>query len=208
MGSYEDEYRKYYSDVKAKLNIKSAKKDIKLKNESIVNIESNMDIYPKINNECREEKNVSKGSGNNYLISSYETKGAYKNIGTYTGIDNYNNIKSDNYGARSYYGYNGRNSFDGKSEEKTLLNKWGNRVIFKLAITVGLFISVIALKSLPYEEAKAVYTACKEVVSKDFDYKEFIEEVKTINITEEMDKIKVNLKIDEDEVQVENLNSN
>lgn len=207
MGNYEDEYRKYYSDAKAKLNIKSAKKKAELKNELMINSDSNMDIYPKIKNDYIEDNSLpKKPSKTNYIIEGYEMGGAYKCIGTYTGIDNYNNIKSDSYGARSYYGYNVRNSFDGKSEEKTLLNKFGNRFILKLSITVGLFISVIALKSLPYEETKAVYTACKEVVSKNFDYKEFIEEVKTINIIEEVDKLKVNLKIDEDEVPVEKLN--
>lgn len=203
MGNYEDEYRKYYSDAKAKLNIKSAKKEPEPKNEVLVNVDLNRDIYPKMKNNYIEENNLTeKLEKSNFLTEEY------KKIGTYSGIDNYNNSRVGSYGHRSYYGYDGRNSFDGKVEEKTLLNKWGNRVILKLVITVGLFISVVTLKYLPYEEAKTVYIACKEVVSKDFDYKEFIEDVKTINIIEEVDKLKVNLKIDEDGVKVENLNSN
>lgn len=203
MGNYEDEYRKYYSDAKAKLNIKSAKNESELKNEVLVNVDLNRDIYPKMKNNYIEENNLTeKLERSNFLTEEY------KKIGTYSGIDNYNNSRAGSYGHRSYYGYDGRNSFDGKVEEKTLLNKWGNRVILKLVITVGLFISVMTLKYLPYEEAKTVYIACKEVVSKDFDYKEFIEDVKTINIIEEVDKLKVNLKIDEDGVKVENLNSN
>lgn len=206
MGNYEEEYRKYYSDTKAKLNIKSSKKQIEFKNEVMVNLDSDRDIYPKINNEYVEHNELSPIiRKSNYLLEGYEADGEYKPRGTYSGIDNYNNSKMAGYEAKSYYGYNGRNDFNGKVEEKPFLNQWGNRVIFKLVITVGLFISVIALKSMPYDEAKVVYTVCKEVVSKDFNYKEFVEDIKTININDEMDKLKVNFKIDEEDIQVEKI---
>lgn len=206
MGNYEEAYRKYYSDAKAKFNIKSSKKELELKNEVIVNLDSDRDIYPKGKSDYEVDNTSPNGMyKNNCLIDGCEQNKNYKMMGTYSGIDNYNNSKMSGYESRPYYGYNGRNSFNDNIEEKTFLNKLGNRIILKLAITVGLFIAVITLKSIPYEEAKVVYTACKEVISKDFDYKEFVEDIKTINITEEMDKLKVNLKIEDEEVQVEKI---
>ncbi|MBU3103793.1 hypothetical protein [Clostridium gasigenes] len=206
MGSYEEEYRKYYSNTKAKLNIKSDNKlsinESDLEKEGILDLNSAKDIYPKTNynngesNIYRKEENKSK-----YLVGGCQERESCKGTGTYRGINNYNNSNSykggDGYNGKNYYGYNGVHDLNGKVEEKNLLGKWGNRIIFELVLTVVLFICVIGMKSLPYKEAKTVYTACKEIVNKDFDYKEFIEEVKTINFMEEIDKIKVSLKIDE-----------
>ncbi|MBU3136634.1 hypothetical protein KPL39_10190 [Clostridium gasigenes] len=206
MGSYEEEYRKYYSNTKAKLNIKSDNKssinESDLEKEGILDLNSAKDIYPKTNYNNGESNIYSKEENKSkYLVEGCQEREACKGTGTYRGINNYNNSNSykggDGYNGKNYYGYNGGHDLNGKVEEKNLLGKWGNRIIFELVLTVVLFICVIGMKSLPYKEAKTVYTSCKEIVNKDFDYKEFIEEVKTINFMEEIDKIKVSLKIDE-----------
>lgn len=210
MGSYEEEYRKYYSTTKAKFNIKSdikpSKKKSTLEKEEMFGLDSARDIYPKTNynygknNTYNKEKNKS-----NYLVEGYEERGTYKGIGTYSGINNYNTSNSykgiDGYNGKHYYGYNGGHNLNSNVEEKKLLGKWGNRIIFELVLTVVLFACVIGMKSLPYKEAKIVYAACKEIVNKDFDYKGFIEDVRTINFMEKIDKIKVNLKIDESSIK-------
>lgn len=195
MGSYEDEYKKYYSDIKAKIKVKSNNKKESILKKEDMNINSSMDIYPKSNRNIniydnKEEKH------SNLIIDKDELK-TYKEVGTYSGISNYNTLNSNKSNSRysrdSYYGYNSKNNSEQNAEEN-LLGKWGNRIIFKLVITIVLFISIIGLKILPYEETKAVYTMCKEIVSKDFDYKNFIEDVKTINIIDEMEKVKESLK--------------
>lgn len=199
MGNYEEAYKKYYSDAKAKLNIKSPKKEYDFKSEVMVNLDSSRDVYPKVSHSYEETNSLSKEINK---FDAYEEYSNYTTRGTYSGLDNYNNQNNysgrDGYGVRPYYGQRGRGEFNGNIKEENLLGKWGNRAIIKLAITVGLFVSVIVLKSLPYEEAKVVYTACKEVVSNDFDYKNFIEDIKTFNIIEEVDKLKVDINKEEE----------
>lgn len=207
MGSYEDEYRKYYSDAKSKLNIKSEIKSYKnksnLKDEEILNFNSSMDIYPKAKYEYgegdtynKEEKKV------NYIIEDKE-RGTYKGIGTYSGINNYNNQNSyrgfDGYNGRTYYGNVGEQNLNA-GEEENILSKWGKRVIIELFLTVVLFVLVIGVKTLPYKEAKNIYGSFKEIVNINFDYKNFIEDVRTIDVVKEVSKIKENFKIKSEEV--------
>lgn len=205
MGSYEEEYKKYYAEAKARLNIKSNKKESakknKLQSNEILGIKPEVDIYPKTEykyeNINEDNKEVTDNSiyenKKYYLIESGMKKGTYSGIENYNGMNNYRGLEE--YGGRSYYGNNGTGNKD--KVEKTLIERIGNTFIIQLALTLVLFISVIALKNLPYKESATIYEACKEVVSNNFDYKVFIEDVKNINIKEEVEKIKVNLKIDE-----------
>lgn len=200
MGSYEDEYRKYYTEVKAKLNVKSDKKDYRdgnvLKNEEVLCLESTKDIYPKTDyNYNAIELNEDGEKKSNDLSERIEFRGTYGGIENYTGGNGAIDIP---YGGRNYYGNNMGSNLNNKVEEKNILMKWGNRIIIELSLTVVLFVGVIVLKAMPYKEAQSIYATCKEVINTDFDYKVFIEDIKTINIMDEIDKLKVNLKIDDD----------
>ena len=191
MGNYDDEYRKYYLNAKEKINVKLQEDKSEREKAGILGVDSSEDIYPKANYNY-EESNI---------YNEAEDKKIGKPMGTYTGINNYNNNNSykgmDGHNARAYYGYNGSSNLNKGVEENKLLGKWVNRIIFELVLTVILFASAIALRSLPYEQTKTVYRSCKEIVNKDFDYNLFIETTKKINFMEELYKIKVNLKIDD-----------
>lgn len=215
MGSYEDEYRKYYSDAKSKLNIKSEIKSYKsksnLKDEEILNFNSSRDIYPKAKYDYGEGDIYSKEEKKeNYIIEDKE-RGTYKGIGTYSGINNYNNQNSyrgfDGYNGRSYYGNSVEHNLNA-GEEENILSKWGKRVIIELVLTVVLFVLVIGVKTLPYKEAKNIYGSFKEIVNINFDYKNFIEDVRTIDVVKEVDKIKENLKIKSEDVNTFNPENN
>ena len=116
MGSYEEEYRKYYSNTKAKLNIKSDNKssinESDLEKEQILDLNSAKDIYPKTNYNNGENNIYSKEENKSkYLVEGCQEREACKGIGTYRGINNYNNSNSykggDGYNGKNYYGYNG-----------------------------------------------------------------------------------------------------
>lgn len=234
MGSYEDEYRKYYLDTKTKLKIKSDKRSLKNKSDSLkkrtLNFDSFEDIYPK---KKYNEKNVYSDekiytdeniyrdeeiySDENIYTDKeiYSTKkesintktinkggNSYRGIGTYRGIDSYNNNQNnyggfDGYNGRAYYGNNLYNGLNIIKEEKSVLSKLGNRIIIELLLTLLLFASVIGIKSLPYKETRAIYTTFKGIVNTGFEYKDFMEYVKTIDVMKEINNIKENLNIDE-----------
>ncbi|MGL5353049.1 MAG: hypothetical protein ACRDA5_06970 [Clostridium sp.] len=204
MGGYEEEYRKYYSDAKAKMNIKEEDEVEYLKNNEYKkiggeSIDNSIDIYPKRNYEYDSVDYVERD--NKYL--SENTSGLMQGQfrGTYRGIDSYNNTignkGSDVYSGRNYYGYNGGGDFNNGVEQKNMLGKLANKFIFQLVVTFILFAAVITMKSIPNEQSKEVYAACKEAINKNFDYKEFIEDVKTVNIMDEVNKLKVNLNLDD-----------
>lgn len=206
MGSYEEEYRRYYSDAKAKMNIKEEELEVEgflkgseSKKIEVINSNDNRDIYPKRNYLYEDEVEPY----NQEKRDSYLVENNYKEQvrGTYRGINNYNimngNRGSDVYSGRNYYGYSGGRDFNNGVEEKNMLGKLANKFIFQLAVTFVLFAAVITMKSIPNEESKQVYADCKEAIDKNFDYKEFIDDVKTVNIMEEVNKLKVNLKIDD-----------
>ncbi|AYE34819.1 hypothetical protein [Clostridium septicum] len=69
------------------------------------------------------------------------------------------------------YGYSRR-------EELQKPNRYVRRIIMRLTATALLFISVLVLKVLPYEQAKDIYSTCKEMVSENFNYVGFVEELK------------------------------
>ena len=200
MGSYEEEYRKYYSNTKAKLNIKSEIKSYTnkytLEKEKKINLNSSDDIYPKSNYIHDEGDIYNKEEQRiNYIIED-SGKGTYKGVGTYSGIENYNNQNSyRGFDGSAYYVNSARQNSNSGGEEKNILSNWGKRVAIELFLTLVLFVSVIGIKNLPYKESKTVYGFFKEIVNTNFDYKNFIEDVITIDVMKEVDKIKENLKI-------------
>lgn len=206
MGSYEDEYKKYYSEAKAKMNIKE-NDDVFLKEDKLGEIEEenrryDTDIYPKRNYLNEDEGKYSRGeSDDRYLSENRDIFSREQPRGTYRGIGSYNisngNKGADLYSGRNYYGYSGGREFNNSIEHKNMLGKLANKFIFQLTGTFILFACVITIKSLPNEQTKQVYAVCKAAIDKNFDYKEFIDDVKTVNIMDEVNKLKVNLKIDD-----------
>ena len=239
MGSYEDEYRKYYLDARAKLKIKSDNRLFKNKSDLLkkrtLNFDSFEDIYPK---KKYNEKNIYNDeniytdediyidediyTGENVYSRKKESidtrkinKGgdSYRGVGTYRGIDSYNDNQNnyggfDSYNGRAYYGNNLYTGLNTIKEEKSVLSRLGNRIIIELLLTLLLFASVIGIKALPYKETRAIYTTFKGIVNTGFEYNDFMEYVKTIDVMKEINDIKENLNIDEyKEIESDDINT-
>ena len=227
MGIYEEEYRKYYSDTKAKLNIKSDRKKFEgkevLKNEEALKLDLSGDIYPKKNYEETNNK-IYNSENINFITEGYEKKNykveeilcgtykgleSYSGLSSYNGVSNYNNYRNfDGYSGRIHYGYDGGKKTNESIKEKNLIDKFMNRFIIKLVLTGVLFLFIIGFKFSPYEETKVIYTNFKSLVNANFEYKEFIEDVKTIDVMKEMNDIKDNIKRKVDEANDFNAESN
>lgn len=137
MGSYEEQYRNYYSDTKAKLKIKTETKKSSIKNKKVFNKDLLEDLYPKINyknsndeiyNEDYEKIYESKEyEDKSYMLDEYG-KDKYMNkdnksrniekstsrideisYGTYRGLESYSGINSYNNtnNTRGFEVYNG-----------------------------------------------------------------------------------------------------
>lgn len=130
MGNYEDAYRDYYLDTKAKLKIKTDSKKTYFKNKNVFNEELLEDIYPKMNYESSKDEIYNEDYENSsydfevddyekdeYIIENNNSKnvkkntgiiegtlgGTYRGLESYSGINNYNNINRQ----RGFEVYNG-----------------------------------------------------------------------------------------------------
>ncbi|GAB6169305.1 hypothetical protein JCM1393_17650 [Clostridium carnis] len=81
---------------------------------------------------------------------------------------------------RGSYGYNYRNSYQNGQDDSKKMG-YINWFIIRLIGTSLLFLLVFSLKILPNKEAKDIYATCKEVVSTDFQYKDFFNNLKNIS---------------------------
>ena len=102
-----------------------------------------------------------------YPNTSSSYRGTY--IKSYPG--NYQGNYRGNYRGTGM-GYNNRN------QEIPKVNRYVRGVIIRLTGTALLFISVLALKVMPYEQARGFYEKCKVVVSENFNYLGFMETIK------------------------------